>query len=74
MRISLTTLFVASDRDLSRYEESRRQESTDSRWRREIERNAQDAWHQVNTVGAMKIIPRASTLPTLLGAPQDSNY
>ncbi len=29
----------------------------------------EDARHQVNTAVAMKIIPRASTLPTLPGAP-----
>jgi len=69
MRISPTTLFAESERDWSGYEESQRQESSNSRWRRGSEKREVDAWRQVNTVGAMKIIPRASTLLTLPRAP-----
>src|SRR6267142_474490 len=35
------------------------------RWRRGSERREGNPWHQVNTAVAMKIIPCASTLPTL---------
>src|SRR6266403_1986333 len=35
------------------------------RWRRGSERREENPWHQVNTAVAMKIIPCASTLPTL---------
>ena len=41
--------------------EFRRREPMSSRWRRGIERTREDVWHQVNTVRAVKIIPRAST-------------
>ncbi len=44
------------------------------RWRRGSERREENPQHQVNTAVAMKIIPRASTVPTPTGAPQDIDY
>ena len=44
-----------------------------SKWRRRIEKTKRDVRHQVNTVRAVKIIPRASTPSHSPNAPQALN-